>query len=102
MATQNTMETVLSDLAAEIAAMEANERYKGFTVTDLRTHFDRICDPADWKGPIAAAVSGESVMLTVAAIEFFTATTPSVSLNTWTMQYIIESPGYRRGPAGDH
>jgi len=31
-----------------------------------------------------------------------TATTPRVSLHTATMRYLVESEGYRMGPAGDH
>jgi hypothetical protein len=96
------VQAILDKLAAEMAEQDAKTTYKGYTVADLRTVFDRICDPADWKGPIAAVVTGESVMATVAAIEFYTSTTPEVALNTWSMTYVITSVGYRQGPAGDH
>jgi hypothetical protein len=79
-----------------------NAAYKGYEVETLRAVFSAAHDPKDWRGPIAVSVSGESVMPTVAAIEFFTATTPRVTLNTATMKYLIESEGYRMGPAGDH
>ena len=102
MATSIDVNAVLEQLAAEMAESDAKTLYKGFTVTDLRTVFDHICDPVDWKGPIAARVQGEAVMMTVVAIEFHTATTPTVTLNTNTMRYLIESEGYRQGPAGDH
>ena len=75
-----------------------------YTQDQLSQAFDAICDPADWKAPIAAWVSGEGVNLAVAAIQHFTATTPSVAacLNQAPIRYLIESVGYRMGPAGDH
>jgi hypothetical protein len=96
------VQAILDTLAAEIAAQEATQTYKGYTVADLRTVFDAVCDPHNWKGPLTAVCTGEMVMATVAAIEFFTATVPTVHLNTATMQYVIESIGYQAGPAGDH
>lgn len=102
MATAIDVQAVLNDLAAESAAHEAAYRYKGYTVADLRVVFDRVCDPVDWKNPITAVTTGEGVMGLVAAIEFFTATTPTVTLNTTTMRYLVTSEGYRQGPAGDH
>jgi hypothetical protein len=76
--------------------------YKGFTHQALSDAIDRLTDPTDWRGPISTWVPGELVLVAVAAIEFYTATTPTVQLNTSTMQYLIESVGYRQGPAGDH
>lgn len=76
--------------------------YNGFTEEQLRTAFDKMADPDDWKGPITATMPGECVMLAVSAIEFYTGATPQVSLNMDTMTYIVDSPGYRAGPAGDH
>jgi len=61
-----------------------------------------MCNPDDWKGPIAATMSGEAVCAAVAAIKFYTATIPKVALDVRTMQYLVESEGYRMGPAGDH
>jgi len=81
--------------------IEANT-YKGYPIDELRAIFARICDPDDWKEPIACSCPGESVMPIVAAIEFYTATIPSVAVNVETMRYAITSPGYRAGPAGDH
>ena len=75
--------------------------HKGFTIAQLRTIFDQLCDPRDWKGPIFATVLGEGVMPAVAAIEYFTATTPTVALDMNTMTYVLSSVGYRGGPAGD-
>jgi hypothetical protein len=96
------VQAMVDDLAAELAAMDAQTTYKGYSVADLRTVFDAVCDPNDWKGPITAVCTGEMVMATVAAIEFYTATQPTVQLDTATMRYLIESEGYRHGPAGDH
>ena len=76
--------------------------HKGFYHKDLEAAFDLVKDPTDWRAPIAVWVNGEAVNLTVAAIEFFTATNPRVSLDTVRMRYLIESEGYRNGPAGDH
>lgn len=75
--------------------------HRGFSAEALRAQFDRICDPADWKGPIGVWVPGEAVLLTVAAVEFMTATTPRVELDVARMRYRVTSEGYRRGPAGD-
>jgi len=75
--------------------------HKGYTYGQLREAFTAAHDPKDWKAPISVWVPGEAVMLTVAAIEFYTATNPKVQLNTETMRYLITSEGYRQGPAGD-
>lgn len=79
-----------------------NTTYKGFAIEDLQSAFEAVCDPSDWKKPIAATMPGEAVMLAVAAIEFMTATVPTVSLDVRSMRYLVESVGYRAGPAGDH
>ena len=78
------------------------EVYEGYTEAELRLAFDAVKDPQDWKAPIAAEMPGEVVMPVVAAIKFYTATVPTVSLDVTTMRYYITSPGYRAGPAGDH
>ncbi|MGA2260003.1 MAG: hypothetical protein ABSH28_01055 [Acidobacteriota bacterium] len=76
--------------------------YKDFRVSDLRKLFEKLADPKDWKGPIAATMPGEAVLGACAAIEYFTATVPRVGLDTQTMTYLVTSEGYRMGPAGDH
>lgn len=75
-----------------------------YTQDQLSQAFDTMCDPADWKAPICAWVYGESVNLAVAAIQHFTATTPTVSASPIgaPIRYLVESIGYRAGPAGDH
>jgi hypothetical protein len=84
---------------------EAQKRevvYKGFTYDELESAFTEAANPNDWRAPISVQCSGEAVLLVAAAIEFYTATSPRVALNTRTMKYVIESEGYRLGPAGDH
>jgi hypothetical protein len=76
--------------------------FVGYPLITLKTVFDAVCDPVDWKAPIAVMTWGENVNVIVAAIEFYTATKASVKLNVETMQYLIISIGYRAGPAGDH
>jgi hypothetical protein len=51
---------------------------------------------------IFALMPGEMVNIAVAAIKYYTATIPTVSLDTETMTYYVQSEGYRLGPAGDH
>lgn len=79
--------------------------HRGYAPELLREVFDKVCDPDDWKNPIAVTVLGEFVNVTVAAIEFMTATVPSVTMlqsGDGSIRYLIESEGYRMGPAGDH
>ena len=73
-----------------------------YDVSDLRKAFDKVCDPKDWKAPIAATCRGEHLLLIREAIRFMTATEPKVELDTRNMRYLVTSKGYRAGPAGDH
>ena len=79
--------------------------YKGYSYELLKETFDKVHLPDDWKAPIAVTVPGELVNLTVASIEFFTGTTPQVTYLPpkefdLCIRYMIESEGYRNGPAG--
>lgn len=74
----------------------------GYDPEFLEAIFSRIQDPKDWKNPILIMVPGELVSVVVAAIKFYTATVPTIDLKLETMEYIIQSEGYRMGPAGDH
>lgn len=67
----------------------------------LRTAFENVQDPTDWRGPIdfAGDMHPEDVAATVAAIRHFTATEPKVSTLA-NGETRIESVGYRMGPAG--
>ena len=87
--------------AEAIAAMNAEVvTTQGFTRGQLHEMFDAICDPADWRGPICAWVPMEGVAIAVEAVKFFTATNPTVGFDCATMRCLIESEGYRNGPAG--
>lgn len=76
--------------------------YKGYTEQELQKAFKSVENPDDWKDEILAAMPGECVNVVCAAIEFYTATIPTVRLDTCTMTYYVSSIGYRMGPAGDH
>lgn len=78
--------------------------YKGFPVEALKTAFTAVHDPKDWKAPILCNVLGEHVALVCAAIEYYTATEPTVELvmQANRISYTIRAIGYRQGPAGDH
>lgn len=76
--------------------------FNGYTYEQLQAAFNQVANPDDWKDEILATMPGECVNLVVEAIKFFTATNPTVKLNTETMTYIVHSIGYRAGPAGDH
>lgn len=78
------------------------EVYKNYSLEDLKSAFDKVADPDDWRGEIATSMPGECVNLVVAAIQFYTATNPKVALDIKTMRYLVTSKGYRMGPAGDH
>lgn len=93
-------------LTAMIAEMNNDPTpiYKGFSRKQLNDAFSAVEDKTDWKAPILARLpyDYELVTLTVAAIEFFTATKPTVSRRSNKSGYVISSIGYRQGPAGDH
>lgn len=92
---------------AEVACLEAEKdvRFKGFIVADLRAAFEKVSDPADRRGPISCRVAGEAVMMTMTAIEYFTATVGNVGYapaQNEALPFVITADGYRAGPAGDH
>jgi len=70
----------------------------------MESAFELVREPSDWKAPVCAVVHGEAVSVVVEAIKFYTATVPTVTMRTLPgcIKYLIESPGYRNGPAGDH
>lgn len=88
-------------IRADLTGMNADRtRFKGYAIDDLRKVFDQVCDPDDWRAPIAVWMPGGVVMAVVAAIEFMTATHPRVDLDVNRMRYLVTSEGYRNGPAG--
>ena len=73
----------------------------------LRKAFDQVCDPNDWRGPIDALVPLTSSDIYVQAVEFMTATKPTLKLSghygsDGHLMLRLQSVGYRAGPAGDH
>lgn len=72
--------------------------YKDYTQDQLEAAFNKVSNPKDWKDEINAIIDCSEIDVTVAAIEFFTATKVNV-LSTPT-QTAIYSVGYRMGPAG--
>lgn len=71
----------------------------GYPRSTLLKAFDVVCDPDDWRAPIDAEVAVEEVPVTVAAIEYFTATSVRVT-RCHTDRCRVRSVGYRSGPAG--
>lgn len=70
--------------------------------SELTNAFNAVCDKADWKRPIKATIAAEAATLTVEAIMFFTATEATVTPTADAQFVIVETIGYRAGPAGDH
>jgi hypothetical protein len=70
---------------------------------DATALFDTVADPLNWKGPIDALVwlADDEVDDMAYAIEFFTATTPTIT-KAPLGGYHITAAGYAAGPAGDH
>lgn len=72
-----------------------------YTAEQLREAFDKVSDPNDWKAPLCGWVHLDMLGATIAAIEFYTAT-PTKYIGRDGDYILIESVGYRLGPAGDH
>lgn len=69
----------------------------------MRSAFDQVCDPADWKAPIDCIVPVGAEQLYTQAIVFMTATYPNqnrCSDATGNPSWRLTSIGYRAGPAG--
>ena len=73
----------------------------GYEIAVLEAAFDEVCDRADWKAPIKSIVRSEDLAVTIAAIAFYTATSTSVDVSSYD-RFVVNSVGYRAGPAGDH
>jgi len=95
-------------MSQRILAIDAWE-YKAtdgtFTVADLHKQYNRICNPNDWRAPIDAIVPKAEVLITVAAITYYTGTTCKTHLVDAPDGYSgefwrIRSVGYRNGPCG--
>lgn len=96
----------LADLEALIPAgkFDSKKLTFGYDIEDLEEAFSAVADPDDWKAPIESKISIHDLPVTVAAIKFYTATVPTYRFDSEgnSGKWIIESIGYRMGPAGDH
>lgn len=98
---QTTTTTATSEAATLLQAINSGI-YKGYHEYTLKAVFHAVCDSQDWKRPVACTAELTAVGIVVAAIEYYTATVPTVELDNATGVYRITSVGYRMGPAGDH
>lgn len=74
--------------------------HDGFTKAELTKAFDRL-HLEDWRGPIFKRIPRQWLKATLAAIEFFTATSARITTDLSSRDDVtIESEGYRSGPAG--
>ncbi|HSW45459.1 MAG TPA: hypothetical protein VLM89_07805 [Phycisphaerae bacterium] len=102
-----TTDEVVAKIAAEEAQFQARmdeQVVDGFKVGDMRKVFERLVDPKDWRGPIAALIAPGLFPIAKAAVEFYTATELKVvgGPEQLTGRVAVHSVGYRMGPAGDH
>ncbi len=58
-------------LMAEMKEIEATQKFKGFTLTELRAAFEQVEDKDHWKNPIHAIILLIDYPMTAAAVEFF-------------------------------
>lgn len=84
------------------------EMIDGYTRVELDAMFTRLHQPGDWKAPIDATVrvDGRDMHVITKAVEFFTATIPTITViaaNRDGSSFVrVQAQGYRMGPAGDH
>lgn len=97
----------MKEITANEKAQWIDNLTYGYGEEALKKAFDTVCDPNDWKGPIDCFVTADNVAVVVAAIQFYTATTPKVEAvkdnrTANSTLFRVKSEGYRKGPAGDH
>lgn len=109
-----TADTTIKAFEIEENATDNTPVYAGFTQQQLQDAWDKIRDKEDWKNQVTAPVAIADLSVTVAAVEFFTATRcvisarPSVMGDSYDASndpegcYYLWAAGYRNGPAGDH
>lgn len=96
-----TFDSIMAVLNSDVGAAT-----KIALMNELRPSLSAVYDKvksADWKDAIDAVVEltvVEAAMVPY-AVEFFTATTPTVTL-VGPGTYKVTAAGYRAGPAGDH
>ncbi len=89
-----------ADEAIDAAIAKITPVHDGFTKAELEKAFDRL-HLEDWRGPIFKRVPRNRLQVTLAAIEFFTATSARITTDLSSRDDVtIESEGYRNGPAG--
>jgi len=76
--------------------------HDGYTKSELKAAFAKVCDQKDWKRPINSVVEVKDVDVTAKAIVFFTATEARFfkildGENKGKMSVVAK--GYRAGPA---
>lgn len=90
------------------AAMAVDEIAYAITTETMRQAFEAVQHPRDWRGPIDAVVDADQLAITILAIQFYTATMPTVeptqsrppACHAQLTRYRVRSVGYRMGPAG--
>jgi hypothetical protein len=93
--TTMTMEQILAEEKAAREEYERNTKVGQYTIAQLRQAFDAMTEgQTNWKEAFTVVVKGESVLICVAAIQFFTGDNPKVALDVNRMNYIISTVGY--------
>lgn len=91
-----------SNLVEEIVDVEVSFAGQSFKQSTLSAMFDRIADIRDWKNPIDAVIDAADLLVTQAAVQFYTATELTVEGSPAPGKLRVKAIGYRAGPAGDH
>ena len=89
-------------IADEMADIEVELGGHTFKRSELETALNAVTDADDWKGPIDAVIDANDLLITQAAVVFFTATNLDVKGSPEPGKLRVTSIGYRAGPAGDH
>ena len=78
--TTMTTEQLIAEENAKRAAWESETvaTPEGDTIADLRRCFEGVCNPDDWKAPVAVAAPAAMVTLIIRAVAFFHADTLEV------------------------
>jgi hypothetical protein len=88
------MDLQTQNIIDEMKEVERTQMYKGFTIAELRTMFDRIAHPVNWKLEIVALVKQEELDKARVAIEFFAGSPMTVPYIDPVGTALIKAPGY--------
>jgi len=66
-----TYEQIIAEEKANREAFEAKEKYKGYTIAELRKVFEAVQNKQNWKDEWAAEVPYDLVNAVIVAVEFF-------------------------------